>query len=85
MIEGGGYRHMSSLETLKERVVDEYGNIRSMEQGFMKGGDVFNFVIREIPKDIKATLEWADMNKDTLDYIVSIKQIILSIHTLQKK
>lgn len=70
MIEGGGYRHMSSLETLKERVVDEYGNIRSMEQGFMKGGDVFNFVIREIPKDIKATLEWADMNKDTLDYIV---------------
>ena len=61
---------MSSLETLKERVVDEYGNIRSMEQGFMKGGDVFNFVIREIPKDIKATLEWADMNKDTLDYIV---------------
>ena len=29
MIPGGGYRNMSSLETLKEKVVDEYGNIRS--------------------------------------------------------
>ena len=37
---------MSSVETLKEKVVDEYGNIRSDEQGYMKGGDVFNFVIR---------------------------------------
>lgn len=53
MIPGGGYRNMSSVETLKEKVVDEYGNIRSDEQGYMKGGDVFNFVIREIPRDIK--------------------------------
>lgn len=27
MIKGGGYRNPSSIETLKERVVDEYGNI----------------------------------------------------------
>ena len=30
-IEGGGYRMPSSDETLRERVVDEYGNIRSLE------------------------------------------------------
>ena len=52
-INGGGYRNPSSVETLKERVVDEYGNIRNDEQGYMNGGDVFNFVIREIPRDIK--------------------------------
>ena len=46
MIPAGGYRHMSSIETLREKVVDEYGNIRSDEQGYMRGGDVFNFVIR---------------------------------------
>lgn len=70
MIKGGGYRHMSSAETLQEKVVDEYGNIRSDEQGYMNGGDVFNFVIREVPCDIKKTLEYAGKTTDNLDYIV---------------
>ena len=70
MIKGGGYRNMSSEETLKERVVDEYGNIRSDEQGYMRGGDVFNFVIREIPRDIKKTIEFSGVDKDSIDYIV---------------
>ena len=70
MIKGGGYRHPSSLETLKEKVVDEYGNIRSDEQGYMRGGDVFNFVIRKIPQNIKQTLQFANIGTDDLDYIV---------------
>ena len=70
MIRGGGYRHTSSTETLKERVVDEYGNMCSDEQGYMKGGDVFNFVIREIPRDIKKTLAEANVVTENLDYIV---------------
>ena len=70
MVRGGGYRHPSSTETLKERVVDEYGNMRSDEQGYMKGGDVFNFVIREIPRDIKKTLAEANVVTENLDYIV---------------
>lgn len=52
-INAGGYRNPSSAETVVEKVVDEFGNIRSEEQGYMNGGDVFNFVIREIPGDIK--------------------------------
>ena len=59
-IVGGGYRHPSSLETLKEKIVDEYGNIRSDEQGYMRGADVFNFVIVEIPKDIKHLLNFTN-------------------------
>lgn len=70
MIKAGGYRHMSTPETLTEKVVDEYGNMRSDEQGYMKGGDVFNFVIREIPKDIKATLNLSGKSVDELDYII---------------
>lgn len=69
-INGGGYRNPSSLETLKEKVVDEYGNIRSDEQGYMQGGDVFNFVIREIPKDMKKLLAYAGEDVQTLDYYV---------------
>lgn len=69
-IEGGGYRHPSSLETLKEKVVDEYGNIRSDEQGYMRGADVFNFVIVEIPKDIKRLLNFTNTDKGEIDYYV---------------
>lgn len=70
MIKAGGYRHMSSPDTLIEKVVDEYGNIRSDEQGYMRGGDVFNFVIREIPKDIKKIMEVANISVDNIDYFV---------------
>lgn len=69
-IDGGGYRHPSSIETLQEKVVDEYGNIRSDEQGYMKGADVFNFVIVEIPKDIKNLLAYTNVNAGDLDYYV---------------
>lgn len=70
MIKGGGYRHPSSIETLKEKVVDEYGNIRNDEQGYMQGADVFNFVIREIPKDIKKILEYTRLEAGSLDYYI---------------
>lgn len=69
-IEGGGYRRPSSLETVKEKVVDEFGNIRSDEQGFMNGSDVFSFVLAHIPKDIKNTMAQADVTKEEIDYFV---------------
>ena len=69
-INAGGYRMPSSVETLKEKVVDEYGNIRSEEQGYMNGSDVFNFVIREIPRDIKKIVEWSGVDIQELDYYV---------------
>lgn len=68
MIKAGGYRHMSTPETLKERVVDQYGNMRSEEQGYMKGGDVFNFVIREIPRDIKKTIAEAGITTNDINF-----------------
>lgn len=70
MIPAGGYRKMSSAETVVEKVVDEFGNMRSEEQGYMRGGDVFNFVIREIPRDIKNTLAFVGKTVDDFDYVV---------------
>lgn len=69
-IPGGGYRNMSSIETLREKVVDEYGNIRTDEQGYMNGADVFNFVIVEVPKDIKRLMEAAGEEIQSMDYYV---------------
>jgi 3-oxoacyl-[acyl-carrier-protein] synthase-3 len=69
-INAGGYRNPSSAETVKEKVVDEFGNIRSEEHGYMNGADVFNFVIREIPKDFKALLDYSKTDINLIDYFL---------------
>lgn len=69
-IDAGGYRQMSSPETVQEKVIDEHGNVRSMENGHMQGGDVFNFVIREVPKDIKRLLEYSGESLSEFDFYV---------------
>lgn len=69
-MDAGGYRNPSSPETLKEKVVDEYGNIRSEEHGYMNGGDVFNFVIKEIPSDIKNIMAISGLDQSGIDYFV---------------
>ena len=70
MIPGGGYRNMSSIETLKEKVVDEYGNIRTDENGYMNGADVFNFVIVEVTRDIKRLIAASGEDIQQMDYYV---------------
>ena len=70
MIPGGGYRNMSSVETLRNKVVDEYGNIRNDEQGHMNGADVFNFVIVEVPRDIKRLFATTGVDIQNMDYYV---------------
>lgn len=69
-INGGGYRNPSSTETLRERVVDQYGNIRTDEQGYMDGESVFNFVASKIPKDIKKLCENTGTDLFSMDYYV---------------
>lgn len=69
-INAGGYRNPSNAETVIEKVVDEFGNIRTEEQGFMNGGDVFNFVIREIPADFKKMMTYAGITDANIDYYV---------------
>ncbi len=69
-IKAGGYRNPSSLETLQEKVVDDYGNIRTEEHGTMSGADVFNFVLLEIPKDIKSILQFSETKPSEIDFFV---------------
>ena len=84
MIPGGGYRNMSSVETLKEKVVDEYGNIRSDEHGHMEGADVFNFVIVEVPKDIKRLMAATNEDIQTMDYYVFHQANKFMLNTIRK-
>jgi len=69
-MDAGGYRNQSTVDTLTEKVVDEFGNIRSEEHGYMNGADVFNFVINEIPKNYKFILEKSGLTNETIDFVV---------------
>ncbi len=69
-IDAGGYRNPSTAETIMEKVVDEHGNIRTDEHGYMNGADVFNFVLLEIPNDIKRILEFGSSNLSEIDYFL---------------
>ncbi len=69
-IDAGGYRNPSSTATLTEKVVDEHGNIRNDEHGYMNGADVFNFVLVEIPKDIKNIMATANETTDSIDFFI---------------
>lgn len=69
-VDAGGYRNPSSPETMEEKVVDEHGNIRSLEHGYMNGADVFSFVITTIPKEIKSLFSYANVEKDDIDYFL---------------
>jgi len=67
-MDAGGYRNPSSVETLTEKVVDEHGNIRTDEHGYMNGADVFNFVLSEIPKNFKSVLEQSGNTNESIDF-----------------
>lgn len=68
-ISGGGYRKKSSPETIEIITYDD-GSKRSEEHLFMDGMEVFNFTMREVPKDIKAILKFSEIPIEEIDYIV---------------
>lgn len=65
----GGYRSPSCPQGFL-KVLDNDGNIRTGEQFYMDGMDVFNFGMRVEPKDIKMLLKECEMNVDDVDLLI---------------
>jgi 3-oxoacyl-[acyl-carrier-protein] synthase-3 len=68
-IKAGGYRNPSSYETLLPKIQED-GNIRSDEELFMNGTEIFNFTLQEVPKDIKNLLKFANNKLNDVDFVV---------------
>lgn len=68
-IPAGGYRNPSSREALNKKKHQD-GSIRSEEQIFMDGMEIFNFTMREVPKDIKTILSFSSQSLADIDYII---------------
>lgn len=67
-IKAGGYRYPSNSDTIVNKIHKD-GNVRNDEQLFMDGMEVFNFTMREVPKDIKHLLSYVDLKIEDVDYI----------------
>lgn len=65
----GGYRNPSCAEGLQEQT-DAQGNTLTGEHLHMNGMEVFNFGLREVPKDVKSTLAFAQTAMEEVDLIV---------------
>lgn len=69
IVPAGGAR-LPASEATAEETVDADGNIRSQEHLYMDGASVFNFSIEVVPREIEALLNWAQFDKDTIDYFI---------------
>jgi len=65
-IPGGGFRNMSSLETLTDKVYED-GSVRNDEQVNMDGMEVFSFAVSELPKDVKRLLAFSGIEITSID------------------
>jgi 3-oxoacyl-[acyl-carrier-protein] synthase-3 len=69
IIPAGGNRIPPNDET-RIRKEAENGNVRSMEDLFMSGTEVFTFTLREVPAVIKSVLQKANWSLETPDAFV---------------
>ena len=67
IIPAGAGRMPSSAETAI-MTQDRNGNERSLDHMVMKGDEVFNFVLNEVPEMIERVLANAGLSKDQIDY-----------------
>jgi 3-oxoacyl-[acyl-carrier-protein] synthase-3 len=68
-VPAGGLRKPLSAETAVEKQ-DDAGNIRSDQNLYMNGPEIFNFTIRTIPRTVARLLERANIPLSDVDYFV---------------
>lgn len=68
IIPTGGARKACTPETAVEKEFD--GNVRSEDNLYMSGTDIFEFTIREVPSSVKRILKKENLKKDSVDLFV---------------
>jgi 3-oxoacyl-[acyl-carrier-protein] synthase-3 len=66
-IKAGGFRNMSNVQTAAEHS-DSEGNIRSDDQLYMNGLQVFNFAIQNVPSIVNEMLDYIGKSIDDIDF-----------------
>ncbi|MBV9267418.1 MAG: ketoacyl-ACP synthase III [Acidobacteriaceae bacterium] len=69
IVRTGAMRQARTAETAVEKE-DESANVRSDDNLFMDGAEIFNFTIGAVPKSVSALLERAGLSLDQVDLFV---------------
>lgn len=69
IIPAGGARLPLSEDTARE-IRDERGNVRTLENFTMNGGDVFKFTISKVPHNIKEVFTLSELSPDDIDFAI---------------
>ncbi|QJD99018.1 ketoacyl-ACP synthase III [Massilia forsythiae] len=84
IVATGGARHARDAASGVAQL-DANGNLRSRDDLYMNGAEVFAFSLREVPKAIDALLDKAGLAKDDIDYFVLHQANRFMLDALRKK
>jgi len=83
-IPGGGFRNMSSVETITPKLFED-GSERNDEQIRMDGMEVFSFAVSVIPKDVKSLLNFAGKEVEGINKFVFHQANKFMMNVIAKK
>jgi 3-oxoacyl-[acyl-carrier-protein] synthase III len=84
IVPAGGARQPRTAET-GVRTARESGNIRSDEDMYMNGAEVFAFALQEVPKMVRSTLAEADWSIEDVDGVVMHQSNGIMLNHLRKR
>jgi 3-oxoacyl-[acyl-carrier-protein] synthase-3 len=84
IVPAGGFRLKISEETGIEKE-DGNGNIRSLENLYMDGPEIFNFSLREVPKTVNILLQKCNMTKEDIDFYIFHQANKFMLEQLRRK
>lgn len=84
MVPAGGMRQPQTPETAVEQL-DENGNVRSLNNLFMNGGEIFKFTLKTIPECVFRLLNRANLSLNAIDLFVFHQANRYILEHLRKK
>lgn len=84
IIPAGGFRQRYSPLTKIEKE-DELGNVRSLENLYMDGAEIFNFTLKAVPKSVNELFDKTGLTMDDIDYVVFHQANKFMLETLRRK
>jgi 3-oxoacyl-[acyl-carrier-protein] synthase-3 len=84
IVPSGGMRLAHSTETA-QIVEDENGNIRSQDNLFMNGAEIFSFTLQAVPHSVEALLAKSGLTADQIDLFVLHQPNRYMLEHLRKK
>ncbi|HHY79573.1 MAG TPA: ketoacyl-ACP synthase III [Thermoanaerobacter sp.] len=84
IVPAGGLRMPVSQETKIEQTFDD-GAMRSPQNLFMDGAEIFNFTLKSVPSAVKELLKKSKMTIDDIDMYIFHQANAFMLETLRKK